>query len=168
VQICRIVINERFSEAFGGVHYRKMFAAAEHHIEDARRCRRVCRIALRGAGTWHRRQGQFCAGGRPLDKTQPFSRSGQGRFGEQLIKATDCVRNIDPRYDCRAPGQRLTGRSPIGVGDSFCTPDGAFNPVASFNQFVGAQQNRWGYRKTERLGGLTIHDHLEFCRQLNG
>ena len=29
VQICRVVINERFSEAFGGVHYRKMFAAAE-------------------------------------------------------------------------------------------------------------------------------------------
>jgi hypothetical protein len=29
VQICRVVINERFSKAFSGVHYRKMFAAAE-------------------------------------------------------------------------------------------------------------------------------------------
>ena len=31
VQICRVVITERFSKAFSGVHYRKMFAAAERN-----------------------------------------------------------------------------------------------------------------------------------------
>jgi hypothetical protein len=36
-----------------------------------------------------------------------------------------------------------------------------------FDHFVGAQQNRWGYRKTER-GGLEVHDHLKFGRELNG
>jgi len=41
-------------------------------------------------------------------------------------------------------------------------------PAALFNHLVGAQQNRWGYRKAERLGGLEVHGHLEFCRQLNG
>src|SRR5262249_21664776 len=26
---------------------------------------------------------------------------------------------------------------------------------------------RWGYRKTERIGGLAVHDHLVFRRQLH-
>ena len=30
-----------------------------------------------------------------------------------------------------------------------------------------AQQNRWGYRKTERLGGLAVHDHLKLGRELH-
>ena len=34
-----------------------------------------------------------------------------------------------------------------------------------FDDLVGAQQNRWGYGKAERLGGLEVHDHLEFCRK---
>ena len=25
-----------------------------------------------------------------------------------------------------------------------------------------------GYRKAKRLGGLEVHGHFEFCRQLNG
>ena len=37
----------------------------------------------------------------------------------------------------------------------------------SFDHLVGAQQDRWGYLKTERLGGLKIHDHLKFCRKLH-
>jgi len=37
-----------------------------------------------------------------------------------------------------------------------------------FDLLVGAQQNRWGYRKTERLGGLEVQDHLELGRKLNG
>jgi hypothetical protein len=32
---------------------------------------------------------------------------------------------------------------------------------------VSAQQNRGGYFKTERHGGLAVHDHLEFCRKLH-
>jgi hypothetical protein len=37
----------------------------------------------------------------------------------------------------------------------------------SFDHLVGAQQDRWGYRKAERLGGLEVHGHLEFCRKLH-
>src|SRR5262249_43180524 len=36
-----------------------------------------------------------------------------------------------------------------------------------FDDLGGAQQNRWGYRKAERLGGLEVHDHLEFRRELH-
>src|SRR6516164_3032183 len=36
-----------------------------------------------------------------------------------------------------------------------------------FDHLVGAQQDRRGYRKAERLGGLEVHDHLEFCRKLH-
>ena len=36
-----------------------------------------------------------------------------------------------------------------------------------FDDLVGAQQDRRWYRKTECLGGLEVHDHLEFCRQLH-
>src|SRR5215831_452256 len=36
-----------------------------------------------------------------------------------------------------------------------------------FNDLGGAQQNRWGYGKTERLGGLEVQDHLKFCRELH-
>jgi hypothetical protein len=30
-----------------------------------------------------------------------------------------------------------------------------------------AQHYRWGYGKTERLGGLEVQDHLKFCRELH-
>ena len=36
-----------------------------------------------------------------------------------------------------------------------------------FDNLVGAKQDRWGYRKAKRLGGLKVYDHLEFCRQLH-
>jgi hypothetical protein len=35
-----------------------------------------------------------------------------------------------------------------------------------FDHFVGTQQNRLWHRQTERLGGLKVYDHLEFCRKL--
>src|SRR6516162_6901551 len=38
---------------------------------------------------------------------------------------------------------------------------------ASLDHLIGAQPNRWGYGKAERLGGLEVQDHLEFCRQLH-
>src|SRR5436309_14932901 len=34
VQICRVVIKEQFSEAFDGVHYRKLFAAPATEAAD--------------------------------------------------------------------------------------------------------------------------------------
>ena len=37
----------------------------------------------------------------------------------------------------------------------------------SFDHLVRAQQNRWGYGKAECRGGLAVHDHLEFCRELH-
>src|SRR6516225_2117293 len=36
-----------------------------------------------------------------------------------------------------------------------------------FDHLGGAQQNRWGYGKTERRGGLAVHGHLVFRRQLH-
>ena len=36
-----------------------------------------------------------------------------------------------------------------------------------FDDFVGAQQYRWGYGKAERLGGLAVHGHLVFYRKLH-
>ena len=35
------------------------------------------------------------------------------------------------------------------------------------DRLVSAQQNRWGYRKTERRGGLAVYDHLVFHRKLH-
>jgi hypothetical protein len=40
-------------------------------------------------------------------------------------------------------------------------------PSPSLDHLVGADQNRVGHRKAERLGGLEVHDHLEFCRKLH-
>ena len=37
----------------------------------------------------------------------------------------------------------------------------------SFDHLISAQQYRWGYGKAERRGGLAVHDHLEFCRELH-
>ena len=37
-----------------------------------------------------------------------------------------------------------------------------------FDHLVGADQNRWGDLKAERLGGLKVYDHLELGRKLNG
>src|SRR6516165_1082901 len=36
-----------------------------------------------------------------------------------------------------------------------------------FDHLIGAQHDRWGYGKAKRLGGLAVHDHLVFGRQLN-
>ena len=36
-----------------------------------------------------------------------------------------------------------------------------------FDHLVSAQQDRLRHRKTERLGGLDVHDHLVFRRKLH-
>ena len=43
-----------------------------------------------------------------------------------------------------------------------CKP-GRHNSLARglFDHLVGAKQNRRGYRKAKRPGGLEVHDHLE-------
>ena len=35
------------------------------------------------------------------------------------------------------------------------------------DHLIGANPNRWGYGKAERLGGLEVHDHLELGRELH-
>ena len=37
-----------------------------------------------------------------------------------------------------------------------------------FNHLIGAKPNRRGDCKAKCLGGLQVHDHPKFCRQLNG
>ena len=39
--------------------------------------------------------------------------------------------------------------------------------AAGATRLIGTKQNRWGYGKTERLGGLEVHDHLELGRKLH-
>ena len=39
--------------------------------------------------------------------------------------------------------------------------------AALFDLLISAKQYRWGYGKTERLGGLEVHGHLKFCRKLH-
>src|SRR6516225_4966848 len=36
-----------------------------------------------------------------------------------------------------------------------------------FDQLVGAQHDRWGYGKAERVGGLAVQNHLELGRKLH-
>ena len=60
----------------------------------------------------------------------------------------------------------------LGLGRSrgFETPrDRPLNGggLCSVDHLVGAQQNRWGYGKAERRGGLAVHDHLELGRELH-
>src|SRR5262249_56053164 len=40
-------------------------------------------------------------------------------------------------------------------------------PNQLFDLLIGAKQYRWGYGETERLGGLEVHDHLEFDGKLH-
>jgi hypothetical protein len=47
-----------------------------------------------------------------------------------------------------------------------------FGPKKAYDHRHGnalsQRQYRWGNRKTKRLGGLEVHDHLKFCRELSG
>src|SRR5215468_3527576 len=60
------------------------------------------------------------------------------------------------------------------IPTEFCAPQRkSLSAINRHNQHLfdhlgGAQQNRWGYGKAKRLGGLEVEDHLKFCRQLNG
>src|SRR5215831_7497286 len=63
----------------------------------------------------------------------------------------------------RIPSRRVSLQSPRARKQPRPNTDDAL-----FNHLISAQQNRWGYRKTERLSGLEVHGHLKFCRQLNG
>src|SRR5215471_6464316 len=39
--------------------------------------------------------------------------------------------------------------------------------ISLFDHLVSTQQDRLRHRQTERLGGLEVHGHLEFCRKLH-
>ena len=43
---------------------------------------------------------------------------------------------------------------------------GPISLLALVDHLVSAQQNRWGYGKAKRLGGLAVHDYLELGRKL--
>jgi hypothetical protein len=85
-----------------------------------------------------------------------------------------------PVLDGAAPG-----RAPAVTGDVAARPKLASIELANrggaarvscsggrslaglFDHLVGAKQDRWGHRKTQRLGGHEVHDHLKFCRKLH-
>src|SRR6516225_1136986 len=60
------------------------------------------------------------------------------------------------------------------IPTEFCAPQRkSLSAINRHNQqlFVdhlgGAQHDRWGYGKPERLGGLAVQDHLKFRRKLH-
>src|SRR6516162_7421683 len=67
----------------------------------------------------------------------------------------------------RAPSAAQTGHR--GQRRWSCIGSRSWCPCAVrlFDHLISAQPNRWGYGKTERLGGLEVQDHLELCRKLH-
>ena len=65
----------------------------------------------------------------------------------------------DPGSRRKDPGSRARSRPQPGTREG---------RPRLFDHLGCAQHYRWGYGKTERLGGLEVHSHVEFCRQLNG
>ena len=59
------------------------------------------------------------------------------------------------RYESCRKNHRATARLGRATGRSL------------FDHLGCAQHYRWGYAKTERLGGLEVQDHLKFCRELH-
>ena len=59
------------------------------------------------------------------------------------------------------------------IPTEFCAPQRkSLSAINRHNQQlfdlpISAKQYRWGYDKTERLGGLEVQDHLEFGRKLH-
>src|SRR6516164_943723 len=59
------------------------------------------------------------------------------------------------------------------IPTEFCAPQRSQSSAINrhnqhlFDHLVGAQQDRWGYGKTERLGGLAVQDHLKLGRKLH-
>jgi len=111
---------------------------------------------------------------RPITMIVPIAAGSSSDVGGRLVAERMGTALGQPIIIENVPG----ADGSIGVGRvARARPDGypprrrsgrRRRPAALFNHLVGAQQNRWGYRKAERLGRLAVHGHLEFCRQLNG
>ena len=79
--------------------------------------------------------------------------------------STDGIVRQSP-YNVRTNGLRTVPFTDLGTADirrSRADPTRA----CLFDDFIGAQQDRWGYGKTERVSGLAVHDHLELGRKLH-
>jgi hypothetical protein len=77
------------------------------------------------------------------------------------------VLGTSSQYVRFAPCQRKSN-GPADTSQSCQQRTHAVQQTASlFNYLVGANQNRWRDRKTERLGGLDVDGHREFYRQLD-
>src|SRR5262252_1365416 len=76
---------------------------------------------------------------------------------------------LPPRFDAR--GSRLGRNDAACAAESspprFTTACCFILPRQLFDYLVGAQHNRWRYRKAQRLGGLAVQDHLELGRKLH-
>ena len=82
-----------------------------------------------------------------------------------LIGAARC---FGPAPSCsRFRSTSYVGDRPCGacaaMGQAAAPPRTRNELPSSFVDYlVGAEQDRWGYGKAQRLGGLEVHDHLKF------
>ena len=65
----------------------------------------------------------------------------------------------------RALAQELVGLQPDIILASGSAITAVQRRAQLLDHLVGAQQNRWRYSKPERLGGLSVQDHLELGRE---
>src|SRR6516162_6606596 len=68
-------------------------------------------------------------------------------------------------FDLDLALSHVSGLSAAEADSKMCLPSRRSGPCeapASIDHLVGAQQNRWRYRKAQRLGGLAVDYHVEF------
>src|SRR5215470_11818000 len=79
------------------------------------------------------------------------------------------------RFDGQAPLSGHCGHGPIFIAQRSVANDPELTSEVQlfcaakslFDHLIGTQQDRLRRRQTERLRGLEVHDHLEFCRKLH-
>src|SRR6516165_3007285 len=86
------------------------------------------------------------------------------RVTRDLLKSFICgmgrsVGSLEQRW-CHCPR-----RSPLWR--DFHPQERQLASLHLLDHLISAQQYRWGYGKAERLGGLAVHGHLVFRRQLH-
>jgi hypothetical protein len=158
--------------------------AADYKYDRNRRRRGLCRQRCGGAGASRNDHGnptthQICGQGRQL--IVPSFRPPMQNFDippldiALLIEALADFQLSKPnslREVCDKPLRNpITGNAGCcaraASGQAATLPSPAMNCRRLIIRLVGGQQNRLRHRKTERLGGLEVHGHLELGRKLH-
>jgi len=77
----------------------------------------------------------------------------------------------DPPFTLKISIDKLRRRSPCcacaAIGQTTAPPSPVITPAVSFDHLVGDREQVRRNGKAERLGGLEVHGHLKFCRELH-